>query len=245
MASFLILDIETIPDPDLPSAQSIDGIDRVPAAPHNQIVCIGALQIDSGYQARKIKIIGNGLSESGMVNALVNVLFKYSPTIVTFNGRGFDMPVIAARCLRYGIPFRSYYQNREMRYRYSTDGHFDIMDYVSDFGATKPAKLDTVAKLCGMPGKVGVAGSDVAAMVTRGELDAVKAYCLCDVAQTAGVFLRVQLVRGEIDRAQYLSGMQSLISMIRANPDLEPLAGALDESRLMLKSELDSETVSG
>ena len=65
------------------------------------------------------------------------------------------MPVIAARCLRHGIPLKHYYRSRDVRYRFSAEGHLDLMDYVADFGAAKPSKLDVIAKLCGMPGKVG------------------------------------------------------------------------------------------
>jgi len=63
----------------------------------------------------------------------------------------------------------------------------------------------------------------------------VRDYCLCDVAQTAGVFLRLQLVRGEIDRERYVAGMTSLISAIRENPKLAPVAAALNEERLLLR----------
>jgi hypothetical protein len=109
------------------------------------------------------------------------------------------------------------------------------MDYIADFGATKSAKLDVIAKLCGMPGKVGVDGKDVGPLVHAGRLQEVRDYCLCDVAQTAGVFLRLQLVRGEIDRERYVAAMTSLIQAIRQNPKLAPVASALNEERLLLR----------
>ena len=56
-----------------------------------------------------------------------------------------------------------WFSDRNTRYRYSTDGHFDLMDFLADFGAAKNARLDVYAKLVGFPGKVGVDGSQVAA----------------------------------------------------------------------------------
>ena len=109
-----------------------------------------------------------------------------------------------------------------------------MMDYVADFGAAKSSRLDVIAKLCGMPGKVGVEGKDVGPMVHAGRLAEVRDYCLCDVVQTAGVFLRVQLLRGEIEREEYLRAMNGLLALIRGDERLAPVANAINEPRLLL-----------
>jgi predicted PolB exonuclease-like 3'-5' exonuclease len=233
-ASFLVLDIETVLDPELPITQSAEA-ERLPAPPHHKVVVIGALLFDQTYQVRRIAVLAEGKDEPGMLQDFAKLMEERRPCLVTFNGRGFDMPVIATRCLRYGIPFRHYYNTRDVRYRFTPEGHLDVMDYIADFGATKSARLDVIAKLCGMPGKVGVEGKDVGPMVHAGRIQEVRDYCLCDVAQTAGVFLRLQLVRGEIDRERYLLGMQSLLTAIRENPKLLPVAAALNEERLLLR----------
>jgi hypothetical protein len=62
----------------------------------------------------------------------------------------------------------------------------------------------------------------------------VRNYCLCDVAQTAGVFLRVQLLRGELEREGYIASMRKLIDLIRGDERLAPVATALNEKRLLL-----------
>ncbi len=230
--SFLVLDIETILDPELPILSG--DAERLPSPPHHQVVVIGALLFDAEYEVKHINVSGEFEDEAGILEDFARMMEERRPTLVTFNGRGFDLPVIATRCLRYGIPFRHYYRSRDVRYRFSPDGHLDLMDYVADFGATKPSKLDIVAKLCGMPGKVGIEGKDVAPLVHAGRIQEVRNYCLCDVAQTAGVFLRVQLVRGEIDRERYLASMRSLIALIKSDARLAPVAEALDERRLLL-----------
>jgi hypothetical protein len=232
--SFLVLDIETVLDPELPIAQSGE-VERIPAPPHHKIVVIGALLFDRTHAVRRIAVIAEGKDERGMLEDFSRLLEERRPTLVTFNGRGFDLPVIATRCLRHGILFRHYYSSRDVRYRFTADGHLDLMDYLSDFGATKSAKLDVVAKLCGMPGKVGVDGKDVGPLVHAGRIQEVRDYCLCDVAQTAAVFLRLQLVRGEIHRDRYLAGMNSLLNEIRSNPRLAPVAAGMLEDRLMLR----------
>jgi predicted PolB exonuclease-like 3'-5' exonuclease len=233
-ASFLVLDIETVLDPELPISPAGD-VERLPSPPHHKIVVLGALLFDPSYQVKRIAVIAEGKDEAGMLFDFAKLLEERRPCLITFNGRGFDLPVIATRCLRYGVTFRHYYNSRDVRYRFTADGHLDLMDYIADFGATKSTKLDVIAKLCGMPGKVGVDGKDVGPMVHAGRLQEVRDYCLCDVAQTAGVFLRLQLVRGELDRERYLVAMAGLIRAIRENPKLEPVAAALNEERLMLR----------
>lgn len=232
--SHLVLDIETVLDPELPIIQTGD-TERLPSPPHHRVVVIGALLFDSAYQVKRIGVVGDGKDEAGCLTDFARLLEDRRPTLVTFNGRSFDMPVIATRCLRHGIPLRHYYRSRDVRYRFSPEGHLDLMDYVADFGAAKPSRLDVIAKLCGMPGKVGVEGKDVGPLVHAGRLQEVRDYCLCDVAQTAAVFLRVQLVRGELERDVYLSVMAGLIAAVRADARLAPVAQGMNEARLLLR----------
>lgn len=233
VASYLVLDIETVLDPELPIA-SLNDAERLPAPPHHKIVVIGALLFDAAFEPKRIGVMSETKGELGILSDFARLLEERRPCLVTFNGRGFDLPVIATRCLRHGIPLRHYYRSRDVRYRFSADGHLDLMDYVADFGAAKPSRLDVVAKLCGMPGKVGLDGKDVGPMVHAGRLAEVRNYCLCDVAQTAAVFLRVQLVRGELEREAYLRCMNSLIGLIRSDDRLAPVASGLNERRLLL-----------
>ena len=230
----LVLDIETVLDPELPIAESSEA-ERLPAPPHHKVVVIGALWFDRGSDVRRIGVMGEGKSERDILYDFVKLVGERRPCLVTYNGRGFDLPVIATRCLRHGIPFPHYYESRDLRYRFSAEGHLDLMDYVADFGAAKPSKLDVIAKLCGMPGKVGVDGKDVGPMVHAGRLQEVRDYCLCDVAQTAAVFLRVQLLRGRLLPDAYRVGMQKLIMTIKADDRVAPVARGLNEQRLLLQ----------
>ena len=90
------------------------------------------------------------------------------------------------------------------------------------------------SKLVGFPGKVGVDGSQVAPLVHAGKLDEVAAYCLCDVAQTAAIFLRVEFLRGTFDRARYQELARTLLTFIDEQPKLEPIATKIDRARFTL-----------
>jgi 3'-5' exonuclease len=229
----LVLDIETIPDPELPRQ---DEGDRVPAPPYNQIVTLGCLLLED-HVPRRLGIVGEGKSEGEMLTDFAQWLDAKKPTVVTWNGRAFDMPVITSRALRHGVAMPWWFRDRNTRYRYSTDGHFDLMDFLADFGAAKNARLDVYAKLVGFPGKVGVDGSQVLPMVHAGKLDEVNTYCLCDVVQTAAIFLRVELLRGTCDRDRYRELAHGLLTFIDGQPRLGPMASKVDRARFLLEGD--------
>lgn len=237
--SYLVFDIETILDPHLPIIEPGGDGDGLPPPPHHQLVCVGVLWLSADHKVRRLGILGEDKPEVEMLEDFTRFLDKQRPVIVTYNGRGFDLPVIAARCLGHGLTFTHYYQSRDVRYRFSADGHLDLMDFLSDFGAAKRCRLDVTARLCGMPGKVGVNGKDVGPLIHAGRFEEVKAYCLCDVVQTTGVFLRVQLLRGEIDRETYVGAMRSLLQAALAEPRLKPLWEGWDTERLLLGESLE------
>src|ERR1043165_7166090 len=126
--TYLVLDIETILDPELPIVEA-SNIERLPAPPHHQIVTMGVLWFDNDFNVLRIGTIGDGKDETATLSDFSRFLEERQPTLVTYNGRSFDLPVIAARCLRHGVPFRHYYQSRHLRYRFSAEGHLDLMDF--------------------------------------------------------------------------------------------------------------------
>jgi predicted PolB exonuclease-like 3'-5' exonuclease len=150
--------------------------------------------------------------------------------LVTWNGRGFDLPVIVMRSLKHKIAVPWYYKNKEVRYRYSAEGHYDLMDFLGDFGATRFMRLGDVARLCGLPGKTDTKGSDVAslyagALADPSQDEAIRArvarYCLQDTLQTALIFLRAHHLRGKIQAETH----DACLDTFRASPEV---AAALD-----------------
>lgn len=190
--------------------------------------------MDADYKPIKLGVVGESKTEAQVLQDFVRFVEERRPDLVTYNGRGFDLPVIVARCLRHGISFRYYFQAKDVRYRFSAQGHLDLMDYMTDHGATRAVPLDTLAKLIGLPGKVGVDGKDVGPLVHAGRLDEVNAYCLCDVVQTAGLFLRVQLLRGVIDRDGYREAMGALVGLMEEDVRLRPVFEGIKRDELLL-----------
>src|SRR5579864_2278201 len=231
LSTHLVLDIETIPDPELPRQ---DDSERVPPPPFNQIVTLGCLLLED-YVPKRLGVVGENGTEGQMLTDFAHWLDAKRPTVVTWNGRGFDMPVITSRALKHGVTMPWWFSDRNTRYRYSTDGHFDLMDFLADFGAAKNARLDVYARLVGFPGKIGVDGSKVQPLVFAGKMDEVNSYCLCDVVQTAAIFLRVELLRGSFDRARYKEVAKGLLAFIDEQPRLAGIAGEIDRRRFLLE----------
>lgn len=121
-------------------------------------------------------------------------------TLVTFHGRGFDLPVLELRSLKHGVPAPHWF--REARDATST-AHLDLLELLSNSRAATAAPLDLYAKLLGLPGKEEVAGADVQAMYAEGALDRIAAYCMTDVVQTWLLFLRFRLLEGTLTADGY------------------------------------------
>jgi predicted PolB exonuclease-like 3'-5' exonuclease len=236
--SYLVLDIETVPDPALYVMPDVVGPPNVAERPfpplyvHRPIV-LGALWLDESYRFRRLGVIGEGKDEKGMLEDFSAFVSRYQPDLVTYNGRSFDLPVLALRSLRHGVAMSWYYQGR-VRHRYSEEGHLDLCDMLSDHGAARSISLDAVARLIGLPGKVGVDGSQVEGMYRAGKLDSIKSYCLADVAQTGLLFLRFRLLQGTMPPDDYRRCAGDLIETLRADPRLADLIGQIDGERLLL-----------
>lgn len=126
------------------------------------------------------------------------------PTLVTFNGRTFDIPLLELAAFRYGIAipewFNIYSKNWEQkRGRYNQGSHLDLQDVITNFGATRlNGGLNLCANIVGRPGKMGVAGHMVQSLFNEGKMQEINDYCRCDVLDTYFVFLRTAVLMGEI-----------------------------------------------
>ena len=149
--------------------------------------------------------------EGALIQRFYEGIEKYSPQLVSWNGGGFDLPVLHYRSLVHGVQARRYWdmgdEDREFRYnnyigRYHTR-HLDLMDLLSMYQLRASAPLDEVAQLLGFPGKLGMGGAQVWESYQRGEIGAIRNYCETDVVNTYLVFLRFQLMRGALTREAY------------------------------------------
>jgi 3'-5' exonuclease len=236
VSSFLVLDIETVPDGEL-----LDPPDPAPGAERPfpplyacKPVVLGVMWLDESLACRKMGILGEGKDEGGMLADFTEFMSRHRPHLVTWNGRGFDLPALTLRALRHGVAFPWYYQEPDYRHRYSEEGHLDLCDFLSGHGAARPTSLDAAARLIGLPGKDGVQGSQVEALYQAGQLGELRAYCLSDVTQTAFLFLRYRLLIGQLDRASYQRVATDLLAAVQADGRVARLVGRVDRPRLLL-----------
>jgi 3'-5' exonuclease len=260
-AEYLILDIETIPDverwqrpepmpegqapppetappPARPPRADRDGF---PPAWAHRIVVIGCMWLDHHYRLKRLGVIGDPSGGTGtpdqrerhLLEDFSRFVGKARPVLVTYNGRSFDLPVIALRSLCHAVPLGWYYRERGVRYRFSEEGHLDLCDWLADHGATRAGKLDSVARLIGLPGKVGIDGSQVDGLYQDGRLDLIQKYCLADVAQTAFLFLRFRLLQGQLSTEAYRDRTGLLIDALAADGRVGEVLEGLDREHLL------------
>ena len=233
-APVLAFDIETIPDAegarrilDLPdSISDDDAIEAVLRArrqstgredaflqlPLHRVAVIScALRIpDAAEPEERLKVFSLGApeyDERGAVEMFFKVVEKYTPQLVSWNGGGFDLPVLHYRALAFGISARRYWQadgvdkyGEKFHFnRYTAryhDRHTDLMDLLAQYSPGAFARLDDVAKLCGLPGKIGVGGAGVWDAFRAGKQDEIRRYCEADAMLTYLLFARFQRFRG-------------------------------------------------
>jgi len=126
------------------------------------------------------------------------------PTLVSFNGRSFDIPLLELAAFRYGISIPGWFETAgrlqdQPRSRYNTQAHLDLCELLTNFGTARfTGGLNLAASLLGKPGKMDVEGSMVQDLYWAGELQKINDYCRCDVLDTYFVFLRTRVLVGEL-----------------------------------------------
>ncbi len=119
--------------------------------------------------------------------------------LVTFNGRGFDLPLLELAAFRYGCCALDYFQRSRNRF----NGHLDLLDWLTNYGGYRLAGgLNLLAKLLGRPGKMDVAGDQVYGMYLDGKLQDINDYCLADTLDTYFIFLRTRVLTGDLPLQQ-------------------------------------------
>jgi predicted PolB exonuclease-like 3'-5' exonuclease len=126
------------------------------------------------------------------------------PTLVTFNGRGYDIPVLELAAFRFGLSVPAWFNvdskaYEQCRNRYNHDAHLDLQELLTNFGAWRICGgLNLLANLIGKPGKSGIDGSQVQDLYFDGHADQINDYCRCDVLDTYFVFLRTRVLLGRL-----------------------------------------------
>ena len=234
MKPVLVFDIETVPDVagirllnDLPKTLSDDevaefgfqqcrasrGSDFLPHHLH-RIVTISCAFRDE-QQFRVFSLSEPECDEATIIQRFFDGIERFCPQIVSWNGGGFDLPVLHYRGLMHGSIAPRYWDqgdgdyldSREFKWnnyigRYHAR-HLDLMDLLALYQARASAPLDEMAKLMGFPGKLGMDGSVVWDAFREGRVSEIRDYCETDVVNTYLVFLRFERMRGHLDAVEY------------------------------------------
>ena len=232
-------DIETIPDVDLGrQLYDLDGLsdadvgtamgflrqqrtgsDFLPLHLHRVVAISVAFRSRDGFRVWSLG--DRDADEAEIIGRFFDGIGKYTPDLVSWNGSGFDLPVLHYRALRQGIQAPRYWEigeedssfkwnNYQNRYHWR---HLDLMDVLSAFQARARASLDDIAVMLGFPGKLGMSGDKVWPCWLDGGIDEIRNYCETDVLNTHLVYLRFQFMRGHLDQA----GLEREYEIVREN----------------------------
>ena len=185
------------------------GSDFLP--PHLQRVIVISCVLRDGEGVQLFSIGEPERDERSTIQKFFDGIEKYTPQLVSWNGGGFDLPVLQARGLANGVSAARYWElgdeDREFRYnnyigRYHTR-HLDLMDLLAQYQTRNYAPLDEAARLCGFPGKLGLEGAAVWEQYGKGEMKKIRDYCETDCANTYLLYLRFQRMRGQFAEERY------------------------------------------
>ena len=197
--------------------------------PFHKVIAISFLEADivrennqERYELTNIKSGGTlDSSEEELIKGFFSYLKRKTPRFVSFNGRTFDLPVLKYRAMKYGISAPWLYQNGDKwnnyNQRYSLDWHCDLLEALSDFGASARIKMNEVCAILDLPGKSGIDGSKVMDYYDLGKLEDIRNYCESDVVNTYLIYLHYQHFTGNIDSNNFALAREDLINYIKMN----------------------------
>ena len=250
MTPILAFDIETIPDAhairtlhdfpnDISDADVVEyalqkrraqnGSDFLPLHLHRVVAISCCLR----WSEDKVHVSTIGKiedDEATVLRKFYELIERYTPQLVSWNGGGFDLPVLHYRSLIHGISAARYWDMGDGDFGDSRDfkwnnylsryhmRHCDLMDVLAMYNGRANAPLDQMAKLCGFPGKMGMDGSKVWDAFQQGQLQEIRDFCETDAANTYLMFMRFQLLRGVYNPQEYQAEIDRLYHHLNAQP---------------------------
>lgn len=188
-----------------------------------QVVAISCVFVQ--HDTIKVWSLGDiDASEDEIITRFFAGIDKYTPNLVSWNGSGFDLPVLHYRALLHGIPAITYWENGEHNPSFKWNNylsrfqnrHLDLMDVMAGYQARANAPLDEIASLCGFPGKMGMSGAKVWDAYHQGEIAAIRNYCETDVLNTYLVYLRFEVMRGHLSPTAFTQKCATLRAYLAA-----------------------------
>jgi predicted PolB exonuclease-like 3'-5' exonuclease len=229
MNNIFVFDIETIPDVDsgrrlydlgglgdedtakamFHLRQQQTGNEFLPLHLHR--VCAISVVLRHGDKVKVWSLGEPDAPEAELLQRFYDGIDKFAPTLVSWNGGGFDLPVLHYRALLHGVQAPRYWDtggdDRDFKWnnylsRYH-ERHTDLMDVLAGYQMRANARLDDIAGMLGFPGKMGMSGARVWDAYAAGDIDGIRNYCETDVLNTYLVYLRFELIRGHLTPAAH------------------------------------------
>jgi predicted PolB exonuclease-like 3'-5' exonuclease len=244
--SWLVFDIETVPDVALGRrmlglknlsdaqvakamfslARQHSGSDFLPLEQHRVVAISCALRQKDQLTVWSLGDLDS--SEAELIRRFYDGIDRYTPNLVSWNGGGFDLPVLHYRALAAGVQAPRYWEtgDEDTTFRYNNYlsryhwRHLDLMDVLSGHQGRARASLSDMAYLLGLPGKLGFSGDQVWDAYQAGKLVEIRRYCETDVLNTYLILLRFELMRGRLDAAGYETELERVRALLRASSEV-------------------------
>ncbi len=250
MHTTLVFDIETVPDtaglralleldPALTDAEVAEiafqrrrgasGSDFLPLHLQRVVAISCVLREGSGL---KVWSLGTPADDEGsLIQRFYDGIGKLTPHLVSWNGGGFDLPVLHYRGLLHEVYAPRYWDLGDGDFADSRDfkwnnyigryhmRHCDVMDVLAMYQPRNNAPLDDMARLAGLPGKLGMDGGQVWGAFRDGRIAEIRAYCETDVVNTWLLYLRFMLMRGALTRDEHAEEVRLVRTTLQAMPD--------------------------
>lgn len=255
--SVLVFDIETIPDieagkalydlqnlSDLDIAQAMFALRRAKVGndflPHYlQKICAISVVLSQGPQVKVWSLGDEKSDEKELITRFFAGIDKHTPTLVSWNGSGFDLPVLHYRTLLHGIAAPTYWEVGEHQQNFRWNNylsrfhyrHIDLMDVIAGYQNKAFAPLDDIASMLGFPGKMGMSGAKVWEQYSQGQIKNIRDYCETDVLNTYCVYLKFELIRGTINQEEYTQHIDELKSYLYNEQDKAHLREFLEKMK--------------
>jgi predicted PolB exonuclease-like 3'-5' exonuclease len=211
----IVFDIETVP------LREFHEGDDFPKPTYHQVVAIAFLhaeiKADDGGVAYHLKDMRCGgdatYGERDLLRSFLRYCEKLRPQLVTYNGRCFDLPVVKYRSMAQGVA-APWLHHRDYAYRYNFAGHCDLLEALSDHGASMRVRLDDVCQAFGLPGKMGIDGAQVEALFAGGKIKEIRDYCETDVLNTYLAYLRYAFHSGIMSQEAHDQAVQDVRDLL-------------------------------
>jgi len=183
----------------------------------HRVVAISAV-LATGNSFRVWSLGEADAPEDEIIRRFFDGLDKFTPTLVSWNGGGFDLPVLHYRSLLHGIAAPRYWEtgDEDNSFRWNNyisryhARHTDLMDVLSGYQMRAVARLDEIAVMLGFPGKMGMSGAAVWDAYQQGNIYGIRNYCETDVLNTYLIYLRFELIRGRLSTARYTDATEQV-----------------------------------